>query len=177
MPGLNPATPLVQARFSAQSPPHDATPPMRPCSRPSNMKGMRMNQLVAPTNFITSISRRRANIAVLMVFQMRATATPKSTTDITMVTVRTKPDNVEMTWNSSSASETPSTLGRPRYCSAKLRTSAASPVSGTTLNCVGIVSGVSKLSKVGSPVKMTFASSKLAALSRYFKLLRSMTAG
>ena len=141
------------------------------------MKGTRINQLVAPTSFMTSISRRRANMAVLMVFQMRATATPKSTTDMTMVTVRTKPDKVEIIWNSSSASETPSTFGSPRYCSAKLRTRAASPVSGTTLNCVGIVSGVSKLNKVGSPVKMTLASSKLAALSRYFNFSRSMTAG
>ena len=34
------------------------------------MNGTRMNQLVAPTNFITSISRRRANMAVRTVFKM-----------------------------------------------------------------------------------------------------------
>ena len=33
-----------------------------------------MNQSVAPTSFITSISRRRANIAVRIVFQMRSEA-------------------------------------------------------------------------------------------------------
>ena len=38
------------------------------------MNGMRMNQLVAPTSFITSISRRRANIAVRIVFQISSTA-------------------------------------------------------------------------------------------------------
>ena len=34
------------------------------------MNGTRMNQSVAPTSFITSISRRRANIAVRIVFQI-----------------------------------------------------------------------------------------------------------
>ena len=38
------------------------------------MNGMRMNQSVAPTSFITSISRRRANIAVRIVFQISSTA-------------------------------------------------------------------------------------------------------
>ena len=37
------------------------------------MNGRRMNQLVAPTSFITSISRRLANIAVRIVFQIRST--------------------------------------------------------------------------------------------------------
>ncbi|MEZ5251328.1 MAG: hypothetical protein R2713_19550 [Ilumatobacteraceae bacterium] len=38
-----------------------------------------MNQFVAPTSFITSISRRRANIAVRIVFQMSSTAENSST--------------------------------------------------------------------------------------------------
>ena len=42
---------------------------------PSTMNGMRMNQLVAPTSFMTSISRRRANMAVRIVFQIRMHAT------------------------------------------------------------------------------------------------------
>ena len=37
---------------------------------PSTMKGTRMNQFVAPTSFITSISRRRANIATRIVLTM-----------------------------------------------------------------------------------------------------------
>ena len=41
---------------------------------PSTMKGTRMNQFVAPTSFITSISRRRANIATRMVLRMSRTA-------------------------------------------------------------------------------------------------------
>ena len=44
-----------------------------------------MNQLVAPTSFITSISRRRANIAVRIVFQINRTAANSSTPDITYV--------------------------------------------------------------------------------------------
>ena len=42
---------------------------------PSSMNGTRMNQFVAPTSFITSISRRRANMAVRIVFQINITAT------------------------------------------------------------------------------------------------------
>jgi hypothetical protein len=44
------------------------------------MNGTRMNQLVAPTSFITSISRRRANIAVRMVLRMSMPAATRSTT-------------------------------------------------------------------------------------------------
>ena len=40
------------------------------------MNGIRMNQSVAPTSFITSISRRRAKIAVRIVFQMSSTFGP-----------------------------------------------------------------------------------------------------
>ena len=40
--------------------------PMTPCSNPSSMNGIRMNHFVAPTRRITSISRRRANTAVLI---------------------------------------------------------------------------------------------------------------
>ncbi len=49
------------------------------------MNGRRMNQLVAPTSFITSISRRRANIAVRIVFQINRIEANKSTPDITYV--------------------------------------------------------------------------------------------
>ncbi len=53
-----------------------------------------MNQFVAPTSFITSISRRRANIAVRIVFQISTTATTSSTTDATIVTPRTNPESL-----------------------------------------------------------------------------------
>ena len=51
------------------------------------MNGTRMNQSVAPTNFITSISVRRENMAVRMVFQMRMTATARRTSDMPIVTI------------------------------------------------------------------------------------------
>ena len=38
------------------------------------MNGTRTNQFVAPTSFMISISRRRANMAVRMVFQISMTA-------------------------------------------------------------------------------------------------------
>jgi hypothetical protein len=40
------------------------------------MNGTRMNQLVAPTSFITSISRRRANMAMRMVLRMSSRRRP-----------------------------------------------------------------------------------------------------
>ena len=54
---------------------------MNPWISPSSMNGMRMNQSVAPTSFITSISRRRANMAVRIVFQISRTAANSSTID------------------------------------------------------------------------------------------------
>ena len=38
------------------------------------MNGTRMNQLVAPTSFMTATSRRRAKMASWMVFTISATA-------------------------------------------------------------------------------------------------------
>ena len=38
------------------------------------MNGTRMNQLVAPTSFITETSRRRAKMAMRMVFRIRTAA-------------------------------------------------------------------------------------------------------
>ena len=54
---------------------------MKPWIRPSSMNGRRMNQSVAPTSFITSISRLRANIAVRIVFQIRRIAAINSVTE------------------------------------------------------------------------------------------------
>src|SRR6202167_6253608 len=48
--------------------------PKRPWATPSNMNGTRMNQLVAPTSFITDTSRRRAKIANRMVLMMSTEA-------------------------------------------------------------------------------------------------------
>ena len=56
--------------------------PTRPSIRPSSMNGTRMNQLVAPTSFMTATSRRRAKMASWMVLTTRAMApsiTPPAT--------------------------------------------------------------------------------------------------
>ena len=50
-----------------------ARAPTSPHRRPSTMNGPRTNQFVAPTSFITSISRRREKIESRMVFAMRST--------------------------------------------------------------------------------------------------------
>ena len=47
---------------------------------PSVMNGSRMNQLLAPTSRMTSISRRRANTAVRIVLKMSNTDTKISAT-------------------------------------------------------------------------------------------------
>ena len=44
------------------------------------MNGNRMNQLVAPTSFITDTSRRRAKMAMRMVLRMSTEADSSSTT-------------------------------------------------------------------------------------------------
>ena len=44
------------------------------------MNGSRMNQLVAPTSFITETSRLRAKMAMRMVFRMSTDADNRSTT-------------------------------------------------------------------------------------------------
>src|SRR5215213_1073726 len=46
--------------------------PMKPTISPSSMNGPRTNQLVAPTSFITSISRRREKIERRIVFAIRS---------------------------------------------------------------------------------------------------------
>ena len=53
---------------------NDATnAPIRPWTRPSTMNGSRMNQLLAPTRRMTSISRRRAKTAVRIALKIRST--------------------------------------------------------------------------------------------------------
>ena len=60
-----------------------------PCTMPSAMNGMRTNQFDAPTSFITSISRRRANVASRIVLTIRNNDEPSSTSEITMKMSRT----------------------------------------------------------------------------------------
>ena len=48
------------------------TAPARPHKTPSSMNGPRTNQFVAPTSFITSISRRRAKIESRIVFAIKS---------------------------------------------------------------------------------------------------------
>ena len=54
---------------------------MSPWTRPSAMNGTRTNQFDAPTSFITSISRRRANVASRIVLTIRNSDDTNSTTD------------------------------------------------------------------------------------------------
>ena len=75
--------------------------PTRPSTNPSSMNGTRMNQLVAPTSFITATSRRRAKIASWIVLTTRAIApniTPPATTRATLRRVANRASCSLMAW-------------------------------------------------------------------------------
>jgi hypothetical protein len=59
--------------------------PTTPWNMPSSMNGMRMNQFVAPTSFITATSRRRAKIAMRMVLRISSAAESSSTPAMTAI--------------------------------------------------------------------------------------------
>ena len=114
------------------------------------MNGMRMNQSVAPTSFITSISRRRANIAVRIVFQMSSPDENISAIHRPVVYVLTKPCSLLIRSSCSSASVTLYTAGNVEYFSFRLRRNTTSvPSVGTILNSVGIVSAREQLTRGG----------------------------
>ena len=63
------------------------TAPPSPASSPSIMNGPRMNQFVAPTSFMTSISRRRAKIESLIVFAISSVDDTSRTTNAISTTI------------------------------------------------------------------------------------------
>ena len=70
---------------------------------PSSMNGNRIKLFVAPTSFITSISRRRANIATRIELKMSITLAPDSTID----------SRSTMPWNDVNQVRMASTSSRP----------------------------------------------------------------
>ena len=66
-----------------------STAPPSPQSSPSSMNGPRTNQFVAPTSFITSISRRRAKIDNRIVFAIRSVDAVTSSTTATRNAIQT----------------------------------------------------------------------------------------
>src|SRR6516162_11542569 len=106
------------------------------CSRPSDMKGTRMNQFVAPTSFMTDTSRRRAKMAMRMVLRMRTAAETMSTTAMERQTHFEMLMNVSSLWMVCWGSVTALTPGDPL----KVRTTWAASVSATGVhqNEVGI---------------------------------------
>ena len=65
--------------FKQYTSPNAKPAPIAPCTRPSAMNGTRTNQFDAPTSFMTSISRRRANVASRIVFTIRNSDDASST--------------------------------------------------------------------------------------------------
>ena len=111
---------------------------------PSSTNGHRMNQLVAPTSFITSISRLRANIAVRIVFQMSVTETaPRMTAPATVTTLK-KLDSVRTKATTSRAEVTRYTPGCPPSCCVRRLSEASSADTGLMRKLVGTCSIVSR---------------------------------
>ena len=96
------------------------------------MNGTRMNQLVAPTSFITSISRRRANMAIRMALRISssaATSRPAPTTNMARWAKFDTPVTVLTLSLTSLASSTP---GSAASCAPMLSMRLISPDAGFT---------------------------------------------
>ena len=65
--------------------------PSTPQIIPSSMNGQRTNQLVAPTSFMTSTSRRRAKMESRIVLPISSTAAMPSTTAMPAITASITP--------------------------------------------------------------------------------------
>ena len=113
-----------------------------PWTSPSSMNGTRMNQLVAPTSFITSISRRRANMAMRIVLRINRPAAPRRKAAMTkMPTVR----RLDSCWMSLMVSEANTTLSTPdlsENCDPSASTARTSLSTGSTRNDGGQVLGL-----------------------------------
>ena len=127
-----------------------------------------MNQLVAPTNFITSISLRLANMAVRMVFQISSADANSSTSAITSVRGPKKLFSSPSTATASSGVFTSMTLGS--WVTRSFRDFNASPLlelTGLSLNEDGMMSGVKASRKVSSAANTFWASAYVHASSQY----------
>ena len=139
------------------------------------MNGMRMNQSVAPTSFITSISRRRANIAVRIVFQISSTAGEHERDPQPVVYIPTKLCSLLIRSIWSSASFTLYTPADPRYVAFEAAQEPTSvPSVGNDLEQGRDVRLVSSWRDVGSPASTRSASSSEHSTSQYSQT-RSMT--
>ena len=107
------------------------------------MNGTRMNQLVAPTSFITSISRRRANIAIRMVLRIEQAGGEEQEAATTKMPTVSDLDRSWMSWIVLVAEDDVlhARLGRGT-CWPATRPSPASLFTGSTRNDGGRSSAV-----------------------------------
>ena len=111
------------------------------------MNGTRTNQLDAPTSFITSISRRRANVARRIVFTMRNSEANSSARKIVRKPTRIQRLVVSRSFTAFSAVWIWSTPGRFRYCAAICLVSEA--FRGATRNDSGRSAGRDRVDQLG----------------------------
>ena len=151
--------------FSAATTPTASPAPIRPCTRPSAMNGTRTNQFDAPTSFMTSISRRRANVASRIVLTIRNSDDDEQD--------QREPDEdraAPCSWRRAALGAPPRAWRRlrRRVASRTVRWMAlvSSARSGTTRNEVGSASAVMFFTRSGSLRKIRLNSSSAASLSK-----------
>ena len=135
-----------------------------PWTMPSAMNGMRTNQFDAPTSFITSISRRRANVARRIVLTMRNSDDASSTNEITTKIQRTV---LVTSMRPFSASPGVSTDSTPcTVLNSFFTVSVSSAFLGTTRNDSGRSWARMLATRSGLRRKMRLNSAKASALVR-----------
>ena len=132
---------------------------MRPWMVPSSMNGIRMNQLVAPTSFMTSISWRRAPMAVKTVLRMSSADTPTSTTAAISSAWLTRVEKSSIWRMASVAVATSRTPGWAENWRASSLTLAAERSVGTIRYDGGMTSGVTLSTSSGLSAKRVSNSS------------------
>ena len=118
-----------------------------------------MNQLVAPTTFMTSISWRRAVIAVNTVLRMSSVETATNTTAATRRAWLTRFEKSSIWWMASVAVATSLTPGCSPNWRAISATFPASGLLGTILYEGGMTSGETLSTSSGLSVKRRWNSS------------------
>ena len=139
---------------------------MAPWIRPSHMNGTRMNQLVAPTSFMTWISRRRANVASRMVLTMRNSDDASRTPAMAKKRPRIQRIPARRRRTCSLAVRTVSIPSLNRLLKWAATFSVSSAFLGATRKETGRPSGSMFDSSSGSPAKIRLASLKASSLEK-----------
>jgi hypothetical protein len=143
-----------------------STPARKPTITPSITNGQRMNQLVAPTSFITSTSRRRANTDRRIVFAINAIEANTSSAASPAPSALTRPvaDRISSVSRSRlRTSSTPASRGLPPGARSSTIAPISSGSSGVRRNRLG--NGLLPSSSIFSEASLTLLPSSRSASS------------